>query len=323
MLPTAGGVVDIKAGNPKYAQPELSYTITQLTLGFEADNTDSDCSRKQIWQPALKKLPLLTSLQELHLSLFNPPAGFLAPALSSLTSLTKLFIRHPLPPEQQALPVSLKHLTVSRMFEPIHSDLPRYLQALQLTHLTALDTFVVYEEHWAGRFTEINNAHAMMWAGVPAGSALPANLQHVAVKAVPHVEPLLALTQLKTLTLTHGINDRWSGAGFGSTSPRDGLLALTQLPSLGRLIVKGQRPTQQQLEEGGLQAVLDALPVDLSGLDPAVSPSSIRAASSTPNRRQRAVFHTDLNGDIVRGPRGCSLWTGVKVLVDMLTGRNS
>lgn len=311
--------MDVKAGSPTDAQPEISYTITQLALGFEADNTDSGCSRKQIWQPALKKLPLLTSLQELHLSLFNAPAGSLAPALSSLTSLTKLFIRHPLPPEQQALPVSLKHLTVSQML-PLHSDLPRYLQALQLTHLTALDTFVVYEEHWAGRFTKINNAHAMMWAAVPAGSALPANLQHVAVKAVPHAEPLLALTQLKTLTLTHGIHDRWSGAGFGTTSPRDGLLALTQLPLLDRLIVQGQRPTQQQLKEGGLQAVLDALPVDLSGLDSVTVTPSSRITST---RRQRAVFHTDLIGNVVRGPRGCSLWTGVKMLVDMLMGRSS
>lgn len=316
MLPFTGVLVDVNPGNPTDAQPQLSHTITQLTLGFEGEGMFSP---QHDWQPALRRLPRLTSLLELQLPLFNPPAGTLAPALSALTSLTKLFIRHPLPPEQEALPVSLKHLSVARMFESSHGTFPGFLPALHLTHLTALDTLVIYEEHWARRYTGIFANSHMMFAGVPDGSALPITLLHLAVKAVPYVEPLLTLTRLETLTLTHGIHDRWYRPNV-KFSAVEGLSALIQLPSLSRLIIKGKPPTQQQLDQDGLQAVLDALPVDLSGLDPvSLTPSS----SPAPNSGRITAFQTGLNGVVVRGSRGCSLWTGVQVLVAMLTGRNS
>jgi hypothetical protein len=130
----AGVLVDIKPGSTSDAQSQLAHTITKLTMGIEEYHLSPPGS-KQRWQAALKQLPHLTTLPELELPVFNPPAGTLAPALSCLTSLTKLFIRHPFPPEQQALPVSLKHLTVARAFEYSHAELPSRLPPLQLSHL--------------------------------------------------------------------------------------------------------------------------------------------------------------------------------------------
>lgn len=211
MAPTAGLLVDVKGHRSTqgaHCVPQLSYTITQLTLGIEDLGGYLDSRFTDLWPPAVQQLPQLTSLVELNMPVFNPPDGVLASALSALTSLTKLFIRRPSLREQQALPVSLKHLTVAREWSNLDGGVTSPLTAIQLTHLTALDTLVIFESHWAARSYPppqwVDNL-CYMCKGVPAGSVLPASLQHVEVEGVHRVQPLLALTQLKTLTITHGI----------------------------------------------------------------------------------------------------------------------
>lgn len=317
--PTAGVLVDVKPASTP-AQPQVSPTLTQLTLGIEEYTTGSGWhapeGSKQLWQAALQQLPQLTSLQELALPVFNPPTGALAPALYRLTSLTKLFIRHPLPPEQKALPVSLKHLTAARAFEYSHADWPSRLPPLQLTHLTALDTLEIHEEHWAGSeaSTQMLSDSYIMCEGVPAGSALPVNLQHLVVKGIRHVQPMLVLTQLKTLTMTNG---RFGLSHAQHAPDVADLVALTQLTSLTRVAIQGRRPTQEQLQHG-LQALFDALPIDLTGLDP--EPGG--AAGGAQGRHGRMGFSVGLGSIVLRGSRGCSMWTGVRALMDMLMDRN-
>lgn len=173
-LPTAGLLVDVQPlSTPSGARcqgPQLSYTITQLTLGIEDKGGLLSRDKTELCWPALQQLPQLASLVELALPVFNAPKGTLAPALSALTSLTKLFIRHPLPPEQQALPLSLKHLTVSREYQYMDAAFPNRLPALQLAHLTTLDTLVICGSHWsAERAVDWFDLY-WMCKGVPAGS---------------------------------------------------------------------------------------------------------------------------------------------------------
>lgn len=82
-----------------------------------------------------------------------------------------------------------------------------------------------------------------MCRGVPAGPALPVNLQHLVVKRVRHVQlqPLLALTHPETLTITHGTH----GLQHESAAPCD-LLALTQLTSLTRVTYYSWPETNMQ-----------------------------------------------------------------------------
>lgn len=88
-------------------------------------------------------------VQVLRLPWVNPVEGSLAPSLSALTSLTSLLIRHPYPPEQQALPCSLVELTVAQELPPIPP--PRAgegysrpaLPPLKISHLTALKVLQV------------------------------------------------------------------------------------------------------------------------------------------------------------------------------------
>jgi len=360
LLLFVGVIIDIQPAKPSTrqvqpygwlscegAQPQLSYTITQLTLGIEEHGLPGGWSApvgaKERWQAALKQLPQLSDLRELYLPVFNPPEGALAPALSRLTSLTELFIRHPPPPEQKALPVSLKHLTVARQFEYGHADWPpARLPPLQLAHLTALDTLVIHEKHWAGSnyITDIVDSSSFMCEGVPAGSSLPVSLQHLEVKGVRHVQPVLSAAQLKTLTITQGKYGIWHGV-YADSGMDPGLLALTQLASLTRVVV--QIPKYHKFEDSKTQAsrlpaALDALPVVFSGSDP-VSEDSLSLGIGSGQCVQpmvqaapcsRASFCISapctaaafsMLGCAGRGSRGCSLWTGVQVLLDTILER--
>jgi hypothetical protein len=72
--------------------------------------------------------------------------------------------------------------------------------------------------------------------------------------------------------------------------------------------------------------VFDALPIDLSGLEPEPEGAqSSRAPSGRdiPAIDGRMASNAGLGGLVLRGSRGCSIWTGVRVLVDMLMGRST
>jgi hypothetical protein len=171
----------------------------------------------------LKHLSQLPNLLELDLHYYDPPAGALAPALSALTSLIQLYIRHPFSPEQQALPVTLKELMVAREFELMHCNIPTRLLPLDLAHLTVLEALAIDEYHRFSHTCKDFNWMDIMSEGLPAGSVLPESVQQLTVKGMKHVEPLLMLTQLKTLNITH-MSSR-------CVTP-DTLLALSQLMSL-------------------------------------------------------------------------------------------
>lgn len=135
------------------------------------------------------------------------------------------------------------------------------------------------------------------------------------------------------------------------------LLALTQLTSLTRIVIKGRRPTEEELQQDGLQAASDALPVDLSGLEPTPTPAcrcrprkgpcsssseegestvvtEERSAPSTAACRSATASSATVGDSVsaaacsvsglgslsVQGPRVCSMWAGVRVLVDVLMG---
>jgi hypothetical protein len=272
----------------------------------------------------LRHVKALTSLRELHLPYLNPPAGALAPALSALTALTKVSIRAPLPPEQQALPVALRELTVGRNFEPVHTDWPwQGLPApLHLSHLTALTALEVYEQHrfgWRGCFQEFNWLNPFC-VGVPAGSVLPASVEKLTVKGIKHVEPLLMLTQLKTLNITH-MSSR-------SVTP-DTLLALSQLTSLTHVNITARLCSLTELQ--AYSPAFDALPVDLSGVKVGKSDdvcSSVWRTSSGQSEdgsHPNSAASTDGNSaaaDAMR-PASCEVLAGMKVVLDVVLGRRS
>ena len=220
----------------------------------------------------LQLLARLTSLKELQLPTYNPPAGALAPALSALTSLTKLFIRHPQEPEQQVLPTTLRELVVARQHTgPCNcwlrritmqaSERPEPLLPLHISHLTALETLQVldsdHSEAAVGKHG-IGDYEQMLWdvypSMLPAQSVLPESLRHVIVRAVPDVraQPLLGLTSLHTLTIEN----------LDSTTmlPKQ-LLALTQLTSLTRVNFRGRLSTS---EEASYVQAMRALPVSVT-----------------------------------------------------------
>jgi hypothetical protein len=199
---------------------------------------------------------------------------------------------------------------------------------------------------------------------------LPASLQHVEVKGVHYAQPLLALTQLKTLTITHGIAGlRYHNEPACAAADTNVLLAfnvkLTQVTSLTRIAIKGRRPTKGEMQQDGLQAAFDALPVDLSGLDPTATPLSCRSDCACFCKTQQIKWKqgweacvgseehsTQLQCDSTaactihgslysatfgvcsaaartmsslgslggQGQRVCSMWAGVRVLVDVLMG---
>lgn len=71
------------------------------------------CSTAHLSTDAILRLSQLTALKELYLPRMDPHEGTLAPVLSSLTCLTKLYIIHPLHTEQQAMPASLQELVLA------------------------------------------------------------------------------------------------------------------------------------------------------------------------------------------------------------------
>lgn len=79
---------------------------------------DFKCSTEDLSTDAILQLSQLTALHELHLPRMDPPEGTLAPALSYLTCLTKLYIIHPLHTEQQAMPTSPQELVLAPL--PTH-----------------------------------------------------------------------------------------------------------------------------------------------------------------------------------------------------------
>jgi hypothetical protein len=249
----------------------------------------------------------LTCLQELQLPYFNPPASALAPVLSTLTALTKLFIRAPFPPEQEALPVTLQELTVGRYYEPIHTDWPikGFPCPLHLAHLTALTSLEIDEQHrfeWSEGFQEFNWL-PLVCVGVPAGSVLPASVEKLTVKGIKHVEPLLMLTQLRSLNISH--------MSSMSVTP-DILLALSQLTSLTRVNITARLRTVVELQ--AYSPAFDALPVDLSRVKVEQSDGVSRSAGRTSSGRiedgscSTSAAMTDSNTSAINAMRPASHW---------------
>jgi hypothetical protein len=156
---------------------------------------------------------------------------------------------------------------------------------------------------------------------------LPVSLQHVVIKCVlltqTSVQPLLALTQLKTLTITRGLvvlsHLKPSHGHVASDSKYNPsvMVALTQLPSLSHVIIlEGPRPTEEQMQQFGLQAVFDALPMDWSGLGPPA------ATESGPEEGMGEGEKLTVSPVGVPGHRVCSMWAGVRVLLDVLMGNS-
>jgi hypothetical protein len=166
---------------------------------------------------------------ELRILWINPPPGSLAPALSELTSLTKLFIRQPHAPEQAAMPCSLVEMTVAQQLPPIgkNSDSVkrRALPPLSIGHLTSLKVLTIKQaplsqqaglqdadDLWpddAAMFgappalAPAAAAPAQPSVGITDAFVLPASLKRLVVRGLESVEPLLGLPKLKTVQLTH------------------------------------------------------------------------------------------------------------------------
>jgi hypothetical protein len=156
-----------------------------------------------------QSLAKLQTLKQLHLPNLNPISGTLASALSALTGLTRLFIRHPCRPEQQALPVSLQQLTVGQRTPPWVDEGPQDLEPLHISHLTALTSLTIHE---------------VVPQGITEQYSLSTSLQCISVVCIGCAGPLLCLKQLAQLrvsTLKH-------------SSPAE-LLKLSSLPALTAL----------------------------------------------------------------------------------------
>lgn len=172
--------------------------LTHLTL---RDSTLSPATAQSLAQ--------LQTLQQLHLPNLNPISGTLAPALSALTSLTCLFIRHPCRLEQQALPLSLQQLTVAQRTPPWIDEGPQDLEPLHISHLTALTSLKIHE---------------VVPQGITEQYRLPTSLQHISVVCVSCAGPMLGLRQLAQLRVS----------SLKHSSPAE-LLKFSSLPALTAL----------------------------------------------------------------------------------------
>jgi hypothetical protein len=260
-----------------------------------------------------KHLSQLPNLLELNLHYFNPPAGSLVPVLSTLTALSKIYIRHPSPPEQQALPVTLKEVTVGREFEYSHAEFPRRLLPLNFAHLTALEALTIDENKKFGfghTFSKFNWL-SLMCEGVPAGSVLPASVKKLTVKGIRQVEPLLMLTQLRSLNISH--------MSSMSVTP-DTLLALSQLTSVTRVNITARLRAVEELQ--AYSPAFDALPVDLSGVEVEQSAgvSSVVGRSDVFERPTSCVFGQS-DDDGLSDSASCGFLVGVQIMLDVVLGR--
>lgn len=209
------------AGLPPYLLPHLpGATLTHLTL---RDSTLSYTTAQH--------LATHTTLRQLHLPNLDPgpatlahpgPVGLVQPgpvslahALSALTALTSLFIRHPRQQEQHALPVSLQRLTVAQRTPPWVDAAPD-LEPLRIRHLTALTSLTLHE--W-------------MAQGVTEQYVLPCSLQHLAAVCIGSARPLLRLKKLHTLQLST----------LKHSSPSQ-LLQLSSLPALTAVQIGVENP---------------------------------------------------------------------------------
>lgn len=230
-------------------------TLSWLPLGLLTSLTLADVpkTKKNLdsWAPeansllpeALSELARLVGLKELRIVWINPPAGTLAPALAAFTSLTRLFIRQPDGPEQQAMPCSLLGLTVAQVLPRFQSreecERPA-LPPLRIAHLTALKILTIREGPLSQQAPAQADADAdpagaaaaiqpLPSVGITASYILPQSLQRLVIRGLVSVEPLHDLPNLKTIELTHAdVETSW-----------EQLSAITCVTSVQQLVLPG------------------------------------------------------------------------------------
>lgn len=253
--------------------------LTQLIL-TASSSADFDA--------AAAELAALTGLRELRLPMLGPAPASLAPVLSALTGLTGLLLANPVQEVIDSMPTSVQKLVLALGHQPAHAK-----AAVHLKHLKQLRTLHLVSPLVAATVAvmEFADDYDAESSGLTDDIILPCSLQRVVVNRLHSVRPLQGLTQLDTVTLTHGAFD--AAELVMQLSSLTSLTAVVLAQPSSESITLTSLPTHVTLYRH-LPLVVPHLTVDVPTTATGVAPALFRALGSLTTltglqlRRQKA-----------------------------------